>query len=58
MLYSLLFPLHTTYSAFNVLRYITFRTVMAALTALNNLRLRNAVFRRQIEKEWRRFRIW
>src|SRR4029450_9142199 len=33
MLYSLLFPLHTTYSAFNVLRYITFRTVMAALTA-------------------------
>jgi phospho-N-acetylmuramoyl-pentapeptide-transferase len=33
MLYSLLFPLHTTYSAFNVLRYITFRAVLAALTA-------------------------
>jgi phospho-N-acetylmuramoyl-pentapeptide-transferase len=33
MLYMLLFPLHTSYSAFNVLRYITFRTVMAALTA-------------------------
>ena len=33
MLYSLLFPLHTTYSAFNVFRYITFRTVLAALTA-------------------------
>jgi phospho-N-acetylmuramoyl-pentapeptide-transferase len=33
MLYSLLYPLHTTYSGFNVLRYITFRTVMAALTA-------------------------
>lgn len=33
MLYALLFPLHTTYSAFNVLRYITFRTVLAALTA-------------------------
>jgi phospho-N-acetylmuramoyl-pentapeptide-transferase len=33
MLYALLYPLHTTYSAFNVLRYITFRTVAAALTA-------------------------
>jgi len=33
MLYALLYPLHTTYSAFNVLRYITFRTVVAALAA-------------------------
>jgi phospho-N-acetylmuramoyl-pentapeptide-transferase len=33
MLYLLLFPLHTHYSVFNVLRYITFRTVLAALTA-------------------------
>ena len=33
MIYSLLYPLHTTYSAFNVLRYISFRTVVAALTA-------------------------
>ena len=33
MLYLLLFPLHTHYSFFNVLRYITFRTVLAALTA-------------------------
>jgi phospho-N-acetylmuramoyl-pentapeptide-transferase len=33
MLYMLLYPLHTTYSAFNVLRYITFRTLMAALAA-------------------------
>ena len=33
MLYALLFPLHTTYSALNVLRYITFRAVLAALTA-------------------------
>jgi len=33
MLYALLYPLHTTYSAFNVLRYITFRAVLAALTA-------------------------
>jgi phospho-N-acetylmuramoyl-pentapeptide-transferase len=33
MLYALLFPLHTVNTAFNVLRYITFRGVMAALTA-------------------------
>ena len=34
MLYYLLFPLHTTYSVFNVFRYITFRAAMAALMAL------------------------
>ena len=34
MLYHLLFPLHTTYSVFNVTRYITFRTAAASLTAL------------------------
>lgn len=34
MLYYLLFPLHTTYSAFNVFRYITFRAALAALMAL------------------------
>jgi phospho-N-acetylmuramoyl-pentapeptide-transferase len=34
MLYTLLYPLHTTYSAFNVFRYITFRTLMAAIMAL------------------------
>lgn len=34
MLYHLLFPLHETYKVFNVFRYITFRTVVAALTAL------------------------
>jgi phospho-N-acetylmuramoyl-pentapeptide-transferase len=34
MLYALLYPLHTTYSAFNVFRYITFRTLVAAITAL------------------------
>ena len=33
MLYLLLYPLHASYSVFNVLRYITFRTVLAALTA-------------------------
>ncbi len=34
MLYHLLYPLHQTYGVFNVFRYITFRTVIAALTAL------------------------
>jgi phospho-N-acetylmuramoyl-pentapeptide-transferase len=33
MLYHLLYPLHTTISAFNVFRYITFRTIYALLTA-------------------------
>jgi phospho-N-acetylmuramoyl-pentapeptide-transferase len=34
VLYQLLYSLHTTYSAFNVFRYITFRAAMAALMAL------------------------
>jgi phospho-N-acetylmuramoyl-pentapeptide-transferase len=34
MLYHLLYPLHKTISAFNVFRYITFRTIYASLTAL------------------------
>ncbi|HOO41974.1 MAG TPA: phospho-N-acetylmuramoyl-pentapeptide-transferase [Syntrophales bacterium] len=34
MLYHLLYPLHTTFSSFNVFRYITFRTIYAAITAL------------------------
>jgi phospho-N-acetylmuramoyl-pentapeptide-transferase len=33
MLYAVLYPLHTVYSGFNVLRYITFRAVVAALAA-------------------------
>ena len=33
MLYHLLYPLHTTISAFNVFRYITFRSIYAILTA-------------------------
>jgi phospho-N-acetylmuramoyl-pentapeptide-transferase len=33
MIYHLLYPLHTTISAFNVFRYITFRTIYAVLTA-------------------------
>ncbi len=34
MLYHLLFPLAEEFGAFNVVRYITFRTAAAALTAL------------------------
>ena len=34
MFYLLLYPLHTDIRAFNVFRYITFRTAMAVLTAL------------------------
>lgn len=34
MLYFLLYPLHTSYSVFNVFRYITFRTLLAAIMAL------------------------
>jgi phospho-N-acetylmuramoyl-pentapeptide-transferase len=33
MFYHLLYPLHTTFSVFNVFRYITFRTIYASLTA-------------------------
>ncbi|GIW45513.1 MAG: phospho-N-acetylmuramoyl-pentapeptide-transferase [Candidatus Binatia bacterium] len=34
MLYHLLYPLHSSFSAFNVFRYITFRSLIAALLAL------------------------
>ncbi len=35
MLYAFLYALHTTYSEFNVFRYITFRTLLAGLLALS-----------------------
>jgi len=34
MIYHLLYPLHTAFSSFNVFRYITFRAIYAAITAL------------------------
>ena len=34
VIYHLLYPLHTTFSYLNVFRYITFRTIYAAITAL------------------------
>lgn len=33
MLYNLLYPLHDTFSVFNIFRYITFRSAMAVLTS-------------------------
>jgi phospho-N-acetylmuramoyl-pentapeptide-transferase len=35
MLYLLLYPLHASYAPLNVFRYITFRTMLAGLTALS-----------------------
>jgi len=35
MLYLLLYPLHTSFAPLNVFRYITFRTLLAGLTALS-----------------------
>jgi len=34
MFYHLLYPLHETAGAFNVFRYATFRSALAAVTAL------------------------
>ena len=34
MLYFILYSLHDNFSVFNVFRYITFRTILAILTAL------------------------
>ncbi len=34
MVYHLLYPLHDVFSAFNVFRYITFRTIYATITAM------------------------
>ena len=35
MLYDLLYPLRDIFGGFNVIRYITFRTIWAAITALS-----------------------
>ena len=57
MLYYLLYPLHSSFSLFNVFKYITFRTIYATITALlitlllgpwfieklNNLRLKERI---------------
>jgi hypothetical protein len=47
MLYMLLYPLHASYAPLNVFRYITFRTLLAGLTALSiSLLLGPALIRR------------
>ena len=47
MLYLLLYPLHTSYAPLNVFKYITFRTLLAGLTALTlSLVLGPALIRR------------
>src|SRR5262245_19233844 len=47
MLYLLLYPLHAVYPPLNVFKYITFRTLLAALTALTlSLILGPALIRR------------
>lgn len=53
MLYHLLYPLHTDLSLFNVFRYITFRSICAALTAFLIVLILGPLFIRTM----RRFQI-
>ena len=50
MLFWLLYPLHTYWSFFNVFRYITFRTIYAALTALCLVLLLGKWFMRKMQE--------
>jgi phospho-N-acetylmuramoyl-pentapeptide-transferase len=50
MLYHFLYPLHTYFSALNVFRYITFRTIGATLTAFLILLLVGGTFIRALQK--------
>lgn len=50
MLYHLLYPLHTYFSAFNVFRYITFRAAYAMVTALIISFLLGRIFIRFLRK--------
>lgn len=51
MFYHLLYPLHTYFSAFNVFRYLTFRSIGAAVTAFLILFLSGPVFIRWLQKK-------
>jgi phospho-N-acetylmuramoyl-pentapeptide-transferase len=51
MFYHLLYPLHTQFSAFNVFRYLTFRSIGAAVTAFLILFLSGPVFIRWLQKK-------
>ncbi|HOJ15374.1 MAG TPA: phospho-N-acetylmuramoyl-pentapeptide-transferase [Deltaproteobacteria bacterium] len=57
MLYLLLYPLHTTFTAFNVFKYITFRTIYATITALLITLLLGPWFMEQMTKLSLRERI-
>ena len=52
MLYMLLYPLHASFPPLNVFKYITFRTLLAGLTALTlSLLLGPALIR--VRQAWR-----
>lgn len=50
MLYHLLYPLHDSISAFNVFRYITFRSIGGAVTAFLIMLIIGPWFIRQLKK--------
>ncbi|MCI5113664.1 MAG: phospho-N-acetylmuramoyl-pentapeptide-transferase [Candidatus Electrothrix sp. AW1] len=51
MLYHLLYPLHVYFSAFNVFRYLTFRSIGAAVTAFLILFLAGPIFIGWLQKK-------
>ena len=50
MLYHLLYPLHTSFIGFNVFRYITFRCILAAVTAFLIVIILGNIFIRTMRK--------
>lgn len=50
MLYHLLYPLHTTFAGFNVFRYITFRSIAAAVFAFLIVFLLGKIFIKTMQK--------
>ncbi len=50
MLYHLLYPLHTSFIGFNVFRYITFRSILAAVTAFLIVIILGNIFIRTMRK--------
>ncbi len=51
MLYYLLYPLHSEFIGFNVIRYITFRTLMAMFTAMLIYFIFNGMFTRYLTRK-------
>jgi phospho-N-acetylmuramoyl-pentapeptide-transferase len=50
MLYYLLYPLHTSYGAFNVFKYITFRTFAASISSVLFCMLAGPAYIRFLQK--------